>query len=36
MSKETATPTVQLENNHLRVTEWRFAPGRDRMAPPRT
>jgi hypothetical protein len=28
MSKETmATPTVQIDNNHLRVTEWRFAPG---------
>jgi hypothetical protein len=27
MNKEMATPTVQLENNHLRVTEWRFAPG---------
>ena len=22
-----ATPTVQIDNNHLRVTEWRFAPG---------
>ena len=27
MSKEMATPTVQIDNNHLRVTEWRFAPG---------
>jgi beta-alanine degradation protein BauB len=27
MSKEIATPTVQIENDHLRVTEWRFAPG---------
>jgi beta-alanine degradation protein BauB len=27
MSNEMATPTVQIENNHLRVTEWRFAPG---------
>jgi quercetin dioxygenase-like cupin family protein len=27
MSKETATPTVQIDNHHLRVTEWRFAPG---------
>ena len=27
MGKEMATPTVQIDNNHLRVTEWRFAPG---------
>jgi len=27
MSQEKATPTVQIDNNHLRVTEWRFAPG---------
>jgi beta-alanine degradation protein BauB len=27
MSKEMATPTVQIDNDHLRVTEWRFAPG---------
>ena len=27
MSHEKATPTVQIDNNHLRVTEWRFAPG---------
>ena len=27
MSNEKATPTVQIDNNHLRVTEWRFAPG---------
>ena len=26
MSKEIATPTVQIDNDHLRVTEWRFAP----------
>ena len=26
-SKEKATPTVQIDDNHLRVTEWRFAPG---------
>jgi quercetin dioxygenase-like cupin family protein len=25
MSK--AVPTVQIDNNHVRVTEWRFAPG---------
>jgi quercetin dioxygenase-like cupin family protein len=22
-----AVPTVQLDNDHVRVTEWRFAPG---------
>jgi len=27
MSQEKATPTVQIDNNHLRVTEWRFTPG---------
>ena len=27
MSDNRAVPTVQLENEHLRVTEWRFAPG---------
>ena len=27
MSENRAVPTVQLENEHLRVTEWRFAPG---------
>ena len=27
MRQEKATPTVQIDNNHLRVTEWRFAPG---------
>ena len=27
MSEEKATPTVQIDNGHLRVTEWRFAPG---------
>jgi beta-alanine degradation protein BauB len=27
MSNSRAVPTVQLENEHLRVTEWRFAPG---------
>jgi quercetin dioxygenase-like cupin family protein len=27
MSDKRAVPTVQLENEHLRVTEWRFAPG---------
>lgn len=26
MSKQ-ATPTVQVDNERLRVTEWRFAPG---------
>jgi len=27
MSDKRAVPTVQIENEHLRVTEWRFAPG---------
>ncbi len=27
MNKAMAAPTVQIDNNHLRVTEWRFAPG---------
>jgi beta-alanine degradation protein BauB len=27
MSEKMATPTIQIDNNHLRVTEWRFAPG---------
>ena len=27
MSDNRAVPTVQLETDHLRVTEWRFAPG---------
>jgi quercetin dioxygenase-like cupin family protein len=27
MSDSRAVPTIQLENEHLRVTEWRFAPG---------
>ena len=27
MNKLMATPTVQIDNDHLRVTEWRFAPG---------
>ncbi len=27
MNKVMATPTVQIDNNHLRVTEWRFPPG---------
>lgn len=26
MTKQ-AVPTVQIDNEHLRVTEWRFAPG---------
>jgi hypothetical protein len=29
MSQEKATQIVQIDNNHLRVTEWRFAPGAD-------
>ena len=24
---ERAQPTVQIDNDHVRVTEWRFAPG---------
>ena len=27
MSGNRAVPTVQIENDHLRVTEWCFAPG---------
>ena len=27
MSNLAAVPTVQIDNNPLRVTEWRFAPG---------
>lgn len=27
MGNNQAVPTVQVENDHLRVTEWRFAPG---------
>jgi beta-alanine degradation protein BauB len=27
MGDNRAVPTVQVENDHLRVTEWRFAPG---------
>lgn len=27
MSQKTATATVQIDNSHVRVTEWRFAPG---------
>lgn len=27
MNKAMATATVQIDNTHLRVTEWRFAPG---------
>jgi beta-alanine degradation protein BauB len=27
MNDARAVATVQLENDHLRVTEWRFAPG---------
>jgi beta-alanine degradation protein BauB len=27
MSDNRAVPTVQVDNDHLRVTEWRFAPG---------
>ena len=27
MSEEKATPAVQIDDNHVRVTEWRFAPG---------
>jgi quercetin dioxygenase-like cupin family protein len=26
-TRKTATPTVQIENNRVIVTEWRFAPG---------
>ncbi len=27
MSDSQAIPTVQIDNEHLRVTEWRFTPG---------
>lgn len=27
MSRPAATPTVQIDNDTVRVTEWRFAPG---------
>jgi mannose-6-phosphate isomerase-like protein (cupin superfamily) len=27
MKHPPAKPTVQIENDHIRVTEWRFAPG---------
>jgi quercetin dioxygenase-like cupin family protein len=27
MSRPAATPTVELENERVRVTRWRFAPG---------
>jgi len=27
MSENRAVPTVQIDNDHLRVTEWRFTPG---------
>jgi len=27
MARPAATPTVQIDNDRVRVTEWRFAPG---------
>jgi len=27
MARPAATPTVQIDNEHVRVTEWRFPPG---------
>ncbi len=27
MSRPQATPTVQIDNDRVKVTEWRFAPG---------
>lgn len=27
MTRPAAIPTVQIDNEHVRVTEWRFAPG---------
>jgi quercetin dioxygenase-like cupin family protein len=27
MSRAAAVPTVQIDNDRMRVTEWRFAPG---------
>jgi beta-alanine degradation protein BauB len=27
MSQPKATPTVQIDNNHVRVTAWHFVPG---------
>lgn len=27
MSRPAATPTVQIDNDRVKVTEWRFAPG---------
>jgi quercetin dioxygenase-like cupin family protein len=27
MTAQTAVPTVQIDNERVRVTEWRFAPG---------
>ncbi len=27
MTGNRAVPTLQIENDHLRVTEWRFSPG---------
>ncbi len=27
MSRPQAIPTVQIDNQHVKVTEWRFAPG---------
>lgn len=27
MTREAAVPTVQVDNERIRVTEWRFAPG---------
>jgi beta-alanine degradation protein BauB len=27
MTTKAAIPTVQIDNDHIRVTEWRFAPG---------
>jgi len=27
MNPKAAIPTVQIDNDHIRVTEWRFAPG---------
>jgi len=27
MNRPAATPTVQIDNDHVVVTEWRFAPG---------
>jgi beta-alanine degradation protein BauB len=27
MGNKSATPTVRIDNDHVRVTEWRFEPG---------